>query len=405
VHVSDHASSSHTGKVRRTNEDSYLDDPPLFVVADGMGGARAGEVASRIAIDTFMETSPLPGEDGEARLRRTILASNARVLERSQTDPAAAGMGSTVTAALLDGDTVAVGHVGDSRAYLLRDAVLQQLSHDHSLVAELERAGRLTHEEAAVHPQRSVITRALGAAADLEVDTRTVRARDGDIVLLCSDGLSGLVGDEMIAGIVGAGESLADSVQRLVRAANDAGGDDNVTVVAFRVGADPGELEAAAAAGAARSDDEPDTLTEADAVPAVTAVTAPTVYQTAIVPPPGGPQTSLLRAVQQQTRRSYKWVIAYVSFVVVIAVLAVAAALGLRWSHFVGVDPKTGRVAVFQGVPWDLDSTHHLYRLVARSDVQAATLPATERQSLFDHTLRSSADAERILRRLQATEP
>jgi PPM family protein phosphatase len=402
VHVSDHASSSHTGKIRRTNEDAYLDDPPLFVVADGMGGARAGEVASRLAIETFMETPPLPGEDGEARLRRTILASNARVLERSQTDPSAAGMGSTVTAALLDGDRVAVGHVGDSRAYLLRDAVLQQLSHDHSLVAELERAGRLTHEEASVHPQRSVITRALGATSELEVDTRTVRARDGDVVLLCSDGLSGLVGDDMIAGIVGAGESLADSVQRLVRAANDAGGDDNVTVVAFRVGADPGELEAAAAAADARREDEPDTLTEADAVPAVT---GPAAYRTAIVPPPGAPRTSLLGAVHQQTRRSYKWLIAYVSFVVVIAVLALAAAVGLRWSHFVGVDPKTGRVAVFQGVPWDLDSSHHLYRLVVRSDVQAATLPATERRSLFDHTLRSSADAERILRRLQATEP
>ena len=142
MHISDHASSSHTGKIRRTNEDAYLDAPPLFVVADGMGGARAGEVASRLAIDTFLELRPVPGEDGEERLRRTILESNRRVLERSQTDPSAAGMGSTVTAALLDGDRVVVGHVGDSRAYLLRDAVLQQLSHDHSLVAELERAGR-----------------------------------------------------------------------------------------------------------------------------------------------------------------------------------------------------------------------------------------------------------------------
>ena len=163
VRIADHASSSHTGKVRRTNEDSYLDDPPLFVVADGMGGARAGELASRLAVDTFRELAPAAGEDAEARLRRTILESNRRVLERAQNDPATAGMGSTVTAALLDGDRVVLGHVGDSRAYLLRDGVLQQLSHDHSLVAELERAGRLTREEAAVHPQRSVITRALGA--------------------------------------------------------------------------------------------------------------------------------------------------------------------------------------------------------------------------------------------------
>ena len=112
-------------------------------------------------------------------------------------------MGSTVTAALVDGDRVVLGHVGDSRAYLLRDGVLQQLSHDHSLVAELERAGRLTREEAAVHPQRSVITRALGAGPELEVDTSVVQVRDGDVLLLCSDGLSGLVGDQAIANLLG----------------------------------------------------------------------------------------------------------------------------------------------------------------------------------------------------------
>jgi PPM family protein phosphatase len=388
VHIADHASSSHTGKVRRTNEDAFLDDPPLFVVADGMGGARAGEVASRLAIDTFLELRPLPDEDAESRLRRTILESNRRVLERSQSDPSAAGMGSTVTAALLDGDRVVLGHVGDSRAYLLRDEVLQQLSHDHSLVAELERAGRLTHEEAAVHPQRSVITRALGATADLEVDTTVVTVRDGDVLLLCSDGLSGLVGDDAIAGLIGGGARLDEGVRRLVRAANDAGGDDNVTAVAFRIGGDPDDAPALSRP-VAEDRDLSDTLTEADAVPAIRLPERQT----------------LLAPVATRSRRSKRLIVAFSTFGVLIVALAFGAVFGLRWAHFVGVDPATGEVAVFQGVPFELDGSHHLYRLVTVSTVEATTLPRKDRVKLFDHTLRSSEDAERILRQLQSTEP
>jgi PPM family protein phosphatase len=388
VRIADHASSSHTGKVRRTNEDAYLDDPPLFVVADGMGGARAGELASRLAVDTFRELEPAPGEDGETRLRRTILESNRRVLERAQSDPATAGMGSTVTAALLDGDHVVLGHVGDSRAYLLRDGALQQLSHDHSLVAELERAGRLTHEEAAVHPQRSVITRALGAGPELEVDTSIVQVRDGDVLLLCSDGLSGLIGDEAIARLIGGGGPLDEIVRRLVRAANDAGGDDNVTAVAFRIAGEPADRPHAAAAGL-DDRDLSDTLTEADAVPAIRLPTA----------------EPMLGQPPVRRRRRLRTIIAFTTFVLLIAALAVGAIGGLFWAHFVGVDPATGRVAVFQGVPFELDKGHRLYRLVSRSSVVASSLPRTEREHLFDHKLRSSSDAERILRQLQSTEP
>jgi serine/threonine protein phosphatase PrpC len=391
VRIVDHASSSHTGKVRRTNEDSFLDLPPLFVVADGMGGARAGELASRLAVDTFRELPPVEDESAEDRLRRTILESNRRVLEHARNDPATAGMGSTVTAVLVDGDRVVLGHVGDSRAYLLRDGALQQLSHDHSLVAELERAGRLTHEEAAVHPQRSVITRALGAGPELEVDTSVVQVRDGDVVLLCSDGLSGLVGDLAIANLLGGGGSLAEGVRRLVRAANDAGGDDNVTAVAFRIGGEPGELVEGPedAAPELSERDLSDTLTEADAVPAVR------------LPPP----EQLLGRAPVRSRRRGRIMIALATVAVLFVVLAVAAVGGLRWAHFVGVDPSTGKVAVYQGVPFDLSRSHHLYRLVARSSVLASTLPRSERARLFDHTLRSSSDADRILRQLQSTEP
>ncbi|MEO9175720.1 MAG: Stp1/IreP family PP2C-type Ser/Thr phosphatase [Gaiellales bacterium] len=388
MHIADHASSTHTGKVRRTNEDAFLDDPPLFVVADGMGGARAGEVASRLAIDTFLELRPLPDETGAQRLRRTILESNRRVLERSQSDPTAAGMGSTVTAALLEGDRVVLGHVGDSRAYLLRDDVLQQLSHDHSLVAELERAGRLTHEEAAVHPQRSVITRALGATDELDVDTSVVAVREGDVLLLCSDGLSGLIGDDAIAGLIGGGGRLDEAVRRLVRAANDAGGDDNVTAVAFRIGGDPGEPPMLHGP-VSDERDLSDTLTEADAVPAIRLPDRPT----------------LLAPIVKRSKRRKGLIAGFSTFAVLFVVLAFGAIFGLRWAHFVGVDPKTGEVAVFQGVPFDLDGSHHLYRLVTVSTVNATSLPRTDREKLFDHTLRSSGDAERILRQLQSDEP
>jgi serine/threonine protein phosphatase PrpC len=388
VRVVDHASSTHTGKVRRTNEDAYLDDPPLFVVADGMGGARAGELASRLAIETFRELGPVADEGSESRLRRTIMESNRRVLERAQNDPATAGMGSTVTAALLDGDRVVLGHVGDSRAYLLRDGVLQQLSHDHSLVAELERAGRLTHEEAAVHPQRSVITRALGAGPELEVDTRLVSVRDGDIVLLCSDGLTGLVGDQTIAGLLGGGGTLQEAVRRLVRAANDAGGDDNVTAVAFRIAGDPVE-GSEAPARAVDERDLSDTLTEADAIPAIRL-------------PPIEP---VLGRAPVRSRRRGRTIVALSTFLVLLVVLAVVAVGGLRYAHFVGVDPATGRVAVYQGVPYELTRSHRLYRLVATSSVLATELSQKERARLFDHKLRSSADAEAILRELQASEP
>jgi protein phosphatase len=236
-----------------------------------------------------------------------------------------------------------------------------------------------------------VITRALGAGPELDVDTSVVQVRDGDVILLCSDGLSGLVGDLAIANLLGRDGPLDESVRRLVRAANDAGGDDNVTAVAFRIGGEPGDVEEAPAPVAPdiSERDLSDTLTEADAVPAVR------------LPAP----EKLLGQGPRRRRRRGRLIAALATVVVVFVVLAVAAVGSLRWAHFVGVDPNTGKVAVYQGVPFDLDKSHHLYRLVARSSVLASTLPRNERARLFDHTLRSSSDANRILRQLQSTEP
>ena len=225
-----------TGRRRRQNEDAFVCDPPLFAIADGMGGAQAGELASRLAAAAIEEAAPAVSD--EQGVVTVVRQANRRIFERALQDPGAAGMGTTATVALVDEreETLTIAHVGDSRAYRYRDGVLEQLTTDHSLVGELVRAGRLTEAEAAVHPHRSVITRALGTDAEVEVETRIVEIAPGDLVLLCSDGLSAMVRDEDIMRILGGAEGDPHrSVDALVRAANDAGGEDNITVVVFEL--------------------------------------------------------------------------------------------------------------------------------------------------------------------------
>jgi PPM family protein phosphatase len=229
--------STDTGRKRRRNEDAFVCEPPLFAVADGMGGAQAGEVASGLAAAALREGGGDGG--GERRVAQLIQEANRRVHDRATTDAAATGMGTTVTAALVERDgRVAFGHVGDSRAYLLRDGRLDQLTDDHSLVAELVRRGELSPAEAEVHPQRSVITRALGTDPDVDVDTFSVEARPGDVFLICSDGLSSYVDGGEIERIVFEFRSdLQTGARSLIDAANRGGGEDNITAVLFAVGA------------------------------------------------------------------------------------------------------------------------------------------------------------------------
>jgi protein phosphatase len=265
------------GRKRRRNEDAYVIQPPLFAVADGMGGAQAGEIASRLAADALREEG---GDgDGEERVTSLVREANRRVYERSRTDSSASGMGTTVTAALLDGDLVRIGHVGDSRAYLIRNGLLEQLTDDHSLVAELMRDGKLSQEEADAHPQRSVITRALGTDPDVDVDTYEVAAQPGDLFLLCSDGLTTMVDDEAILRIVVEHRGDLDrAAKSLVGAANSAGGEDNITVVLFEIAAAEESLEDTRRfelpPEAARPEDE-DTLSGLEAVPAVDTAVVP----------------------------------------------------------------------------------------------------------------------------------
>ena len=246
MRVARYAVATDPGRRRRRNEDAYITQPPLFAVADGMGGAQAGELASRLAVEAM---------SGQTDVEALIREANRRVYERSSADAAVSGMGTTMTAALVGADgTVTIGHVGDSRAYRLRGGELEQLTEDHSLVAELVRSGQLAPEDADTHPQRSVITRALGTDPDVDVDVRTVRAEPGDLFLLCSDGLTTMVGDEEILATIEADrDDLRGAADALVGKANRGGGEDNITVVCFEL-----------AAGEATDED---TLTDLKVVP------------------------------------------------------------------------------------------------------------------------------------------
>jgi protein phosphatase len=229
------AALTDTGRRRRDNEDAFVLEPPLFAVADGMGGAQAGELAARLAVTTIEESrGSVVAEHGlEELLRR----ANARIYERALDDPATAGMGTTATVATVDEHTgsLTLAHVGDSRAYRIRAGTIEQLTQDHSLVADLVRGGTISEEEALVHPARSVITRVLGTDPTVDVDTVTAQLEPGDVIVLCSDGLTAMVRDEAILDAVTGSPGPVEATEALVVVANRAGGDDNITVVVFEV--------------------------------------------------------------------------------------------------------------------------------------------------------------------------
>ena len=273
------AGATDTGRKRRRNEDAYVVQPPLFAVADGMGGPQAGEVASRLAA-AALEESIVDGT-GQDKVAGLIQEANRRVHAAASEDAAHAGMGTTMTVALVEDRTVVIGHVGDSRAYRLRRGGLEQLTEDHSLVAELMRSGKLSPEEARIHPQRSVITRALGTDPDVDVDIYTVETQPGDVFLICSDGLFSMVSDDLIQETVQRHrDDLDAAVKGLVRQALKGGGEDNITVVAFEISdpaADGEELEKTrehVLPPAQEDEDDEDTLDELDAVPPVDGRTA-----------------------------------------------------------------------------------------------------------------------------------
>jgi PPM family protein phosphatase len=408
LRVAEQYAGTDTGRQRRANEDSLLARAPLFVVADGMGGAQAGEVASRIAVESFQPGLP---ETSHPELELAALAreANARIHELSHSNAEQAGMGTTLTAVYVGEQEVAIAHVGDSRAYCLRDRQLLRLTDDHSLVDELMRQGRLTPEEAVEHPQRSVITRALGPEGMVEVDTRSFRARAGDVYLLCSDGLTTMLPEEQIAFVLLAHAPLRDAGEALIAAANQAGGRDNITVVLIRledvqVGQPPQAQEHTTMVG----------------LPVVSVAPPPsgTASQQASAPleqrgsmredpllaerparrAPRSPRSP--RALPRARRRRVRHAGAIVFLLVVLGVLASAGYLALQSVYFIGTNSR-GLVTMFEGLPYKLPGNIDLYSSQYVSGVSASTLTPQKRHTLLDHSLRSEGDAGSLIRSLE----
>jgi PPM family protein phosphatase len=404
MRIADSAGTTDAGRKRRRNEDSFVHDPPLFAVADGMGGAQAGEVASRLAAAAFREFHDADELAPEERVAAIIQEANRRIYERARSDAQASGMGTTITAALVGEDGVAVGHVGDSRAYRLRGGRLEQLTEDHSLVADLVRSGRITPEEADTHPQRSVITRALGTDPAVDVDAFTVETEAGDLFMLCSDGLTTMVGDEAIVAAIERAETLEVATKTLVRAANRAGGEDNVTVVLFSLAEGSGELEDTVVAspnGKGETDLE-DTLTglEATAVRAAgpAAVLEREDEQWGPALEDEEPEPAPVPRKRRSWRRRVFWSVLGLAFVLA---LIAAAFWALARANFIGAD-EDGNVVVYQGVPWGLGGGIDLYRARYVSRLRAVQLSPSERAALFDHALVSYDDARARLARYEA---
>jgi protein phosphatase len=389
LRVEDQAFRTDTGRQRSENEDSLFVRTPIFVVADGMGGAQAGEVASKTAAEAF--DRDLPEMPPERFLRETIEAANRQIHELARADPSRAGMGTTTTAALVDaaGGEVAIGHVGDSRAYRLRGGRLEQLTCDHSLVEEMRRKGQITDEQAEDHPQRSIITRALGPEPEVDVDVQTVPAAPGDVFLLCSDGLTTMVGEERIAVTLSHSDSLREAVRSLVEEANRAGGRDNITALAFR-------LEDAQAPRGESSEDA--TLVGATAEEA--GLTATEVRRRAAA---AAARERREQFAAKGGRRRLRAAGKAAAVIAVIAAVAFGAWLGNRQVWFLGTDDG-GRVALYRGLPYELPFSIALYEERYASPVQTEALPPRRREAVTEHELRSREDAVSLVEDIESSQ-
>ncbi len=428
LRVAEQYAATDTGLQRRANEDSLLARPPLFVVADGMGGAQAGEVASKIAVDVFEEGLGDTAEP-EGDLAARANAANARIHELSHTNAEHAGMGTTLTAVYVAPEEVAIAHVGDSRAYRLRGGELSRLTDDHSLVDELMRQGKITPEEALDHPQRSVITRALGPEPAVEIDTRSYAARANDVYLLCSDGLTTMLPEQRLSEILRAHPRLRGAGEALIAAANEAGGRDNITVVLFRL-----QDTSAPGTPAFASPPDPDPKTEEQTAPTDSTPSAsPTISTvnagvspsdasatasparsepslpspTALAPPPApvrprSPRMPARAGAQDRARkgRGVRRAVPVAIVLVVLGLIASGAYLALESVYFIGTNAR-GLVTLYRGVPYQLPGGVKLYSSEYVTGVSASTLSPTRRRTLLDHSLRSESDAASLLHSLE----
>ncbi|HEV3318385.1 MAG TPA: Stp1/IreP family PP2C-type Ser/Thr phosphatase [Solirubrobacteraceae bacterium] len=411
LRVAEQYAATDTGRQRRANEDSLLARPPLFVVADGMGGAQAGEVASKLAVDVFEEGLGDTSEP-ESGLAARAGAANARIHELSHSNAEHAGMGTTLTAVYVAPEEVAIAHVGDSRAYRLRAGELMRLTDDHSLVDELMRQGKITPEEAVDHPQRSVITRALGPEPSVEVDTRSYSARAGDVYLLCSDGLTTMLSEELVAALMRSHPRLRDAAEALIAAANEAGGRDNITVVLFRL-EDPSAPASPLAPNTEKqtvlAPARPDGRGDADAVPAPggpldsgapdpLALAVP--VRQPVRPLSPRPPTPAQAPGGGRRRKRLRRLAPVMIALGVLGLLASGAYLAAQSVYFIGTNAR-GLVTLYNGVPYQLPGGIKLYSSDYVSGVSASTLSAARRRTLLDHSLRSEAKATELIRSLE----
>ena len=359
------AAGTDIGHVREGNEDSYLVMDPLFAIADGMGGHRGGEVASQLAVETMEHLFTR----GEGVLAELIREANRAVFERSMRDRTVAGMGTTLTAALVEDDRIHLGHVGDSRAYLLRDGELRQLTEDHTLVARMVKDGELTAEEAEVHPHRSIITRTIGVEPDVEVDELYLEARVGDRLLICSDGLTGMLSDAQIELILTQDRNPTTAVQRLIDSANEAGGVDNITALLIDIHEGPPSSHPVTATATRAGIPAPAEGAERGGATDTGGRGGPAEPTgSAEQEPPLPPPRPLAHA-----RRAIVW-LAITLAILVLAFVGFRLYLDTQW--YVGV--SDGRVAVFRGIPAEVAGfrLHHVVveTAIVAEDAQALAL-------------------------------
>lgn len=433
LRASETTSLTDSGRIRPDNEDSLFVREPVFVVADGMGGARAGEVASQVAVEAFEEGLPRAGT-AEERLTEVVQEANRRIHALSRAQEERQGMGTTLTAAMLEDSTIAIAHVGDSRAYLFRQGELHRLTQDHSLVAELVRRGKLTEEQAEEHPQRSIITRALGIEPSVEVDTWSYPARDGDVLLLCSDGLTSMLSEEQIVSVLGSHPDLSSMARALVRSANEAGGRDNITVILTRLEeSSAGEADQPTSVGIPAGSPGASTPTAhgpgSAAAPSPAARSSSRAGAAPAAAPAGDgdgpPRTGArarapalpasLRAEEQRPRRAreerprragrrrlQRTLAALTATAIVLGLILAGGYLATRQLYFIGTDSQ-GIVTIYRGLPYSFLGLN-LYETYYVSGVPALLIPTDRRGRLLDDQLRSQRNAQNVVRSLEVGE-
>jgi PPM family protein phosphatase len=404
LRVSEHWHGSDVGRQRSGNEDALFVRSPLFVLADGMGGAQAGEVASALAVEAFQDG--LPEDHAERWLATRIDRANASILRASQSEAKYQGMGTTCTTAYVAPEEVVVAHVGDSRCYLLRDGELTKLTRDHSLIGELIDRGKLTDEEALTHPQRSVITRALGIERDLIVDTERIQGHAGDVFLICSDGLTDMVRESSVRDLLAGAPDLQAAGRALIAAANDAGGRDNITVILFRleeIGAAAAPVDTGVTAEQAALAEQPtgehDVVepTEEQRTQTMTALAEPETTAH-VVPERTAPPPARKKPPKRTGRR--RWLPWAISGLVVLSLLGASAFIAVRAVFFIGTDANRS-VVIYRGLPYEGPFGIRLWSTDYTSGVTIDMVPADRRSTFTNQKLRSFGDAVDLVEQLE----